>query len=136
MEISVTPPTAEVRYETLKSILSEIDVSIAADKKEKQQDNNSSLTTEDLMNIADLTVGYVAADLSSLVRRALLLSISDNQNGQSNVMSIKHLLGAMQNVGASALRDASASAPPVTTWDDIAGDAGGAKVSTDNFVCN
>jgi SpoVK/Ycf46/Vps4 family AAA+-type ATPase len=33
----------------------------------------------------------------------------------------------MNDVGASCLRDASLSAPPKTTWDDIAGDAGGAK---------
>jgi hypothetical protein len=30
---------------------------------------------------------------------------------------------------SQALRDASLSAPPKSTWDDIAGDAGGAKVS-------
>mmetsp|Transcript_14807 Transcript_14807/g.25092 ORF Transcript_14807/g.25092 Transcript_14807/m.25092 type:complete len:309 (-) Transcript_14807:1025-1951(-) len=35
----------------------------------------------------------------------------------------------MSEVGASALRDAALSAPPKTTWDDIAGDAGGAKTA-------
>jgi hypothetical protein len=34
----------------------------------------------------------------------------------------------MSDVGASALRDASLSAPPKITWNDIAGDPGGAKV--------
>ena len=118
-EICVSSPTAQARYKILKSILSEIGAFIA-NEEEKQQD---------LMHIADLTVGYVAADLSSLVRRALLLSISAGQSGQSHVISTKHLQQAMQDVGASALRDTSASAPPATTWDDIAGDAGGAKVS-------
>jgi len=123
-EICVSSPTAQARYKILKSILSEIGAFIA-NEEEKQQE---------LMHIADLTVGYVAADLSSLVRRALLLSISAGQSEQSHVISTKHLQQAMQDVGASALRDTSASAPPATTWDDIAGDAGGAKVSIWNFV--
>jgi transitional endoplasmic reticulum ATPase len=134
-EICVPPPSAQVRYKILRSILSEVGVFITGEEEEKQQENNTFLLKDNLMNIADLTVGYVAADLSSLVRRALMLSISTKQNEQPNMISFEHLIQAMQDVGASALRDSSASTPPATTWDDIAGDAGGAKVSAHNLVC-
>ena len=134
-EICVPPPSAQVRYKILRSILSEVGIFITGEEEENQQENNTFLLINDLVNIADLTVGYVAADLSSLVRRALMLSISTKQNEKPNLISFEHLIQAMQDVGASALRDSSASAPPATTWDDIAGDAGGAKVSAHNLGC-
>jgi len=89
--------------------------------------NDTNLTA-----IADLCVGYVAADLMSLVRRAALLAAVDNGDGK---ITIKLLKKAMLDVGASSLRQATFSAPPTTKWEDIIGDPGGAKVClTDSFV--
>jgi SpoVK/Ycf46/Vps4 family AAA+-type ATPase len=90
----------------------------------------------DLRNLADACVGYVAADLAALVRRSTILAIErffhnvDDQSSnddRTSTISIQDLVNATNDIGASCLRDASLSAPPKTTWDDIAGDAGGAK---------
>jgi len=60
-----------------------------------------------------------------LVRRAVFLSIEkDNKD-----LSVDTFKMAMKDVGASALRDSAVSAPPATRWEDIAGDAGGAKTA-------
>ena len=90
-----------------------------------------------LQRVAEACVGYLAADLSALVRRAAILSIEKQFHDQESstplslrdrpVITPKDLFSAMDDVGASCLRDASLSAPPKTNWDDIAGDAGGAK---------
>jgi SpoVK/Ycf46/Vps4 family AAA+-type ATPase len=95
----------------------------------------ADLTTEDLHEVADLCVGYVAADLVALVRQASLAHMMKTDNSETRVRapttntSCKdYLLRAMEQVGASALRDAAMTAPLTTTgWDDIAGEAGGAK---------
>jgi len=133
-EVVVNPPNVDERFALLKSMLG---------------GSSSSSTSEDmeaagLHKVAEACVGYVAADLSSLVRRAATLAIeerfsnhqdssfnsqgsSSNHHGNHPTISTQHLLSAMNDVGASCLRDATLSAPPKTTWDDIAGDAGGAK---------
>jgi SpoVK/Ycf46/Vps4 family AAA+-type ATPase len=92
----------------------------------------TDLTTEDLREVADLCVGYVAADLVALVRQASLAHMMDSDNSGPSTETPNrckgYLLRAMEQVGASALRDAAMTAPLTTTgWDDIAGEAGGAK---------
>lgn len=124
-EIGVSPPDAQERTYILKSLLDSCRGGMDVDIKEGQ-----------LTEIADLCVGYVAADLSSLVRKATTLSLEEcatrdmqEGSGHQRVLTADHLLRSMADVGASTLRDAAVSKPPTTTWDDIAGDAGGAKTA-------
>lgn len=114
-ELCISPPGCEQRFDILKSLLN---------KAEKSSPSNA-IPEQDLRVIAELCVGYVAADLSSLVRKAEFLSVKD---GQPYVTS-SYLKTAMSDVGASSLRDSAISSPPATRWDDIAGDAGGAKTA-------
>jgi MoxR-like ATPase len=117
-EIPIAPPNALERATILQSLLegsSYLDSSKA----------NNGFDPEELRRISEICVGYVPADLTALVRRAALLAVqADAEN-----ITPAYLEQAMGDVGASALRDASLSAPPKITWDDIAGDPGGAKVS-------
>ena len=129
-EVVVNPPNVDERFALLKSMLG----------------STSSSKSDDMVaglhKVAEACVGYVAADLSSLVRRAATLAIEERFSNHQDSLSTahdsssqkdhptittQHLLSAMDDVGASCLRDAALSAPPKTTWDDIAGDAGGAK---------
>jgi SpoVK/Ycf46/Vps4 family AAA+-type ATPase len=136
-EIPLSPPDVQERLVILQSLL-------------RQQSTNVddrtvavTISRDDLQRVADACVGYVAADLAALVRRAALLRMSDTTTSTSTIdadgdtnapcnsksISADLLLLAMADVGASALRDAALSAPPTTTWDDVAGDPGGAKTS-------
>jgi AAA+ superfamily predicted ATPase len=108
-------------------------------------------STPGLEEIAETTIGFVPVDLQALVRRARLLGLSNSRHSLD-----VNLRKAMVHVGASvrqwwyllslaclfifnellflhlfyqALRDSALTAPPKATWDSIAGDAGGAKVS-------
>lgn len=119
-ELCIGPPGHEQRFKILKSLLNTVEKSSTSE----------AITEQDLHVIAELCVGYVAADLSSLVRKAELLSMKD---GQPHV-TFSYLKEAMRDVGASSLRDSAISSPPATRWDDIAGDAGGAKVSEKNVL--
>jgi SpoVK/Ycf46/Vps4 family AAA+-type ATPase len=134
-EIPLSPPDVQERLVILQSLLRQ--------QSTNGDDKNAAVTiSEDgIQRVADACVGYVAADLAALVRRAALLGMSDttlspsDAGGRTNVpcnaksISADLLLLAMSDVGASALRDAALSAPPTTTWDDVAGDPGGAKTS-------
>ena len=110
-----------------------------------------------LSDVAADCVGYVAADLAALVRGAATLGLrrrvgagvgddddhddvrttaaaegrgggGDPEEGRDDPLVTPELLRlAMPDAGASALRDSAVSAPPAATWDDVAGDAGGAK---------
>jgi len=80
--------------------------------------------TSGISRIAEACVGYVPADLTSLVRKAASLAAEE----ESEILSTIHLEKAMKDVGASALRAAATTTVPKTTWDDIVGDLGGAKV--------
>lgn len=119
-EMCISPPGYEQRFKILKSLLNHVDQSSSLDV----------IPEHDLQAVAELCVGYVAADLSSLVRKSEFLSIKD---GHSHV-TFSCLKRAMRDVGASSLRDSVISSPPATRWDDIAGDAGGAKVGKENVV--
>jgi SpoVK/Ycf46/Vps4 family AAA+-type ATPase len=116
-EIPLMPPTAEEREKLLSDIIGRYSAG---------QDSNlvpRTLSKDELRTFASGCVGYVAADLTALVRRAALLGIRENES----CITLDRLQQAMVDVGASALRDASLSSPPATSWDDIAGDVGGAK---------
>jgi transitional endoplasmic reticulum ATPase len=129
-ELILQPPSSGRRHEILRSLIGD------------------DARGTDLEDIAEIAIGYVPADLHALVRRAKLLG----QNNQNGLMANLRL--AMDDVGASvrlsrcfcsigctnhlliscyfllqALRDASLSKPPKTTWDDVCGDAGGAKTA-------
>ena len=129
-EFVFTPPDAVEREALLKSMLG--DFEFGPDMK-----NVGAYGI--LQEVAVLTVGYVPADLAALVREAVLMCVSEEAllldseidlNATKNNRSINDYLKlAMEHVGASALRDAALFAPPTTTWDDIAGDAGGAKTT-------
>jgi SpoVK/Ycf46/Vps4 family AAA+-type ATPase len=99
---------------------------------------NPLLSHTEMRDIADLCVGFVPADLAAVVRKVQLFNIIEEQdapsnesmNGTSNAQNnIDLWTRAIAEVGASALRDAALTAPPTTTWDDIAGDPGGAKTA-------
>ena len=118
-EIPVSPPDAEMRATILTVLLNHPHQDLMV--VEPMMDHTM------IRHIANLCVGYVPADLTALVRQATLLAIQ--QRGDSTMTTIVDCLEqAMGDVGASALRDASLSAPPKITWTDIAGDPGGAKV--------
>ena len=147
-EIPMTPPNPGDRFKILQSLLQDIGVTVASSSNSpattptNKRDNDikqegkhedpdddklsNSITKDELAHIADLCVGYVPADLVALVRRSALYAIQNN--GTQEHITAEVIEHAMSDVGASALRDASLSAPPQKTWDDIAGDPGGAKV--------
>jgi SpoVK/Ycf46/Vps4 family AAA+-type ATPase len=162
-EIPMAPPTAVERATILTSLLCHTEQehyqhpnavtesSSATNGKISDADttkrNSAQIVPDEwedaeaLRHVADLCVGYVAADLAALVQRAAFYAIpSDDEKDHGShtagaVRITPRLLErAMKDVGASALRDAALSAPPKITWDDIAGDPGGAKVRSIFFI--
>lgn len=123
-ELSISPPNAKERLKILKSLLNEIEQGRDFQIYDSDEDESKSINDTEILEIAELCVGYVASDLASLIRRAAFLSFSEGVAG----ITSKCLKDAMKDVGASALRDSAINAPPSTRWTDIAGDAGGAKV--------
>jgi SpoVK/Ycf46/Vps4 family AAA+-type ATPase len=141
-EIFVSPPNANERFFLLETLL-----------------GDHKITQTELRCVAEDCVGFVAADLSALVRKAAMLGIErrlkedakmpepstqQQQRQQPGGLPATATLGrfpaalsitasdlhtAMIDTPASCLRDASLFAPPKTTWDDIAGEAGGAKTA-------
>ena len=131
-ELQISPPSAEKRAELLCSLLTNLQNCGSSERDagnaygEKVTKSTIPLP-EEIKNIAEMCVGYVAADLSALVRRAWLLSLQENDGNHKIVVTSTHLETARNLVGASALRDADLAAPPKITWNDIAGDPGRAK---------
>ena len=123
-EIVFSPPNADERLFLLETLL-----------------GNHNIPLTDMKRIAEECVGYVAADLSALVRKAAMVALERklnetnietlDKNGllERSIITASDLSTAMVDIPASCLRDASLSAPPKTNWDDIAGDAGGAKTA-------
>lgn len=137
-EVPVNPPKPEERLRILKNLLHLGCNNATKSNIGTESESTSTLTISelDLKSFADDCVGYVAADLSALIRRAVFLcgvEYFENNNEQqltaivAERLTIDYLRQAMCEVGASALRDAALSAPPTTRWEDIGGDAGGAK---------
>lgn len=116
-ELTLAAPDATARFHILKAMLS-------------MQQNSTvgrSMDENRIHDIADACVGYVPADLAAMVSRMRVLRMLE-QPGKS-IDDYELLEMAMSDVGASALRDAALKAPPQTTWDDVAGDPGGAKTA-------
>jgi SpoVK/Ycf46/Vps4 family AAA+-type ATPase len=143
-EIPLTPPDADTRMKILQSLLTTTflrttqswDNTTQSDRS--IQNGRGGLSSKELQEIADSCVGFVPADLAAVVRRVELLQVpvwndprqrvtstDDGTNMTRTAMEI--WAQAVSEVGASALRDAALTSPPTTTWDDIAGDPGGAK---------
>jgi SpoVK/Ycf46/Vps4 family AAA+-type ATPase len=134
-EIPMTPPNAKERASILSSLLLLMrQQQQSTSKAEGATDEEHSLWMEETRNeiqrIAELCVGYVPADLNALVRKATLLAAQEETGTNAERPSVIHQLeAAMLDVGPSALRDASLCSPPKISWDDIAGDPGGAKTA-------
>ncbi len=124
-ELPMSPPSAETRAKLLSSLL--INLQANQNANEEKISEFALPLEEEIREIAELCVGYVAADLSALVRKAWLLCLQEKNDNIG--ITINHLEQARSIVGASALRDAALAAPPKITWDDIAGDPGGAKTA-------
>jgi SpoVK/Ycf46/Vps4 family AAA+-type ATPase len=127
-EIHMDPPNGRERFTLLSTLLAQ------ATQTSSTSDSRLEITDEELHDIAEKCVGYVPADLSSLLRKAWLLSIRKQNDvvvvsSSSGKITHAALDAARDLVGASALRDASLAAPPKMSWDDIAGDPGGAKTA-------
>jgi SpoVK/Ycf46/Vps4 family AAA+-type ATPase len=114
-EVSLFPPSIAERISILQFLL--------------RDSCKACLKPEEVEGLAESCVGYVAADLVSLVRHAKLLRLfQDVTEKHDSVGLTYHLLkSATKEVAASALRDASLSAPPNRSWKDVAGNPGGAK---------
>ena len=134
-ELPMSPPSAETRAELLLSLLTNLQRHVSSSNEIKEDKPKTTSTKfklpleDEIKQIAELCVGYVAADLSALVRKAWLIALKENIGNDNNSVTFSHLEAARNLVGASALRDAALAAPPKITWDDIAGDPGGAKTA-------
>lgn len=131
-ELPMSPPSVQKRTELLSSLLTNLQSHFSSKEITHELDEAKKAEytlplQDELQEIAELCVGFVAADLSALVRKAWLISLQENN--ANNAITFSHLDSARNLVGASALRDASLAAPPKITWDDIAGDPGGAKTA-------
>jgi len=129
IEIPLSPPNAKERAKILNSLLLQQQQQ-QREEEESTNPNGPSLTAaimDKVDEIAELCVGYVPADLNALIRKATLLAKEDHGSDTSFVVNF--IERAMVEVGPSALRDALVAAPPKITWDNIAGDPGGAKTA-------
>lgn len=119
-EIAMTPPRVEERLEILSNLL----------LHQAQAAVTDMPTRKELLELARDCVGCVPSDLAAIVRKACVMAYTqqeDPDNTNSSISLLDRLRHAATIVGASALRDAAMQAPPRTVWNDIAGDAGGAK---------
>ncbi|XP_067275331.1 spermatogenesis-associated protein 5-like protein 1 isoform X2 [Pseudorasbora parva] len=76
----------------------------------------------DLDAVAEMTCGYVGADLSALSREAALRAMRHTQAGASESVSMQHFLGSLRMVQPSCLRSAvgAMDIKPVR-WEQIGG---------------
>jgi len=130
-EVPLSPPNAIDRLAIIKEILlREMPPAEGGTHTSMEGDSLPQITERELSEISELCVGYVPADLELLVRKSIMLRDTVSTAGKSDKESFSVLLKrAMSTVRASALRDAFLSAPPKTSWSDIAGDPGGAKTT-------
>jgi transitional endoplasmic reticulum ATPase len=111
-EVHIKPPSASERAILLKSLV-------------RDAECFPVLGFDDLRDIAESCVGYVAADMVALVRQVLTLALE----GSGVVISPDVFQRAMVTVRASSLRASMANAPQATSWSDVGRDPAGAKVS-------
>ena len=130
LEIQVLSPNVNDREKILRSMLSSMNFL----NEENEKIIEVSISDNEFRMLAEECVGYVASDLNALVRKVVLengciASNESNKNYTGSTLKIRfsHFQSALKTVGASALRDAALSAPPLIRWNDIGGNAGGAK---------
>ncbi|KAG7468076.1 hypothetical protein MATL_G00139030 [Megalops atlanticus] len=85
--------------------------------------NMSLCASVDLVALAEMTTGYVGADLSALCREAALQAIlHSSQDSQEHTVDMKHFLEALKKVQPSCLRSSIGLTDfkPIT-WDQIGG---------------
>ncbi|CAB9509377.1 Spermatogenesis-associated protein 5-like protein 1 [Seminavis robusta] len=116
-EIHVKPPAADERAEILQSLM-------ASNTMMGGGRAAVSLRPDALRDLAELCVGYVAADLVALVRQVLSLALEEQPNF---VWAPELFQRAMVDVRASSLRGAASFAPPKVRWNDIGSDPAGAQ---------
>ena len=81
---------------------------------------DTSIPDPQLLSLSHLTVGFVAADLKLLVRVAATIA-------HPAPIEYSHLVLALDTTPPSALRESMLLQSQTTHWDEIGGDAGGAK---------
>ncbi|XP_058826255.1 ATPase family gene 2 protein homolog A [Topomyia yanbarensis] len=96
-EFEIPVPSAEVREQILQKILTNY---------------NHVLTPAEIRKLAQITHGYVGADLVSLIGRAM--------HETNEPISNTHVVSALQHVKASAMREIMIECPNVN-WADIGG---------------
>jgi transitional endoplasmic reticulum ATPase len=74
----------------------------------------------DLEKIAEITHGFVGADLEALVREAALEALKRNVNYEDTVVNMNDFTNAIKRIQPSALREFRIEIPN-TTWEDIVG---------------
>ena len=102
-EIEISIPNKEERAEIL---------SIHTKKLSLSDDVN-------LLKLAEITVGYVGADLQALCREASLIASKRRDSAEGFVKS-KDFFSALKVVTASSMRSLSVEFPK-TSWDDVGG---------------
>lgn len=78
------------------------------------------ITAEDLEIVAELTHGFVGADLASLFRDACMRAITRHGQGSELVVQIEDFLAGISEMTPSAIRDIIIEVPKVK-WDEIGG---------------
>ncbi len=73
-----------------------------------------------LENIAEMTHGYVGADLEAVVREAMMIALKREPNYENLTLSESDFMSALKTVQPSALREFRLEIPN-TSWEDIVG---------------
>lgn len=100
-QVEIGVPNSQSRLEILKSLLELVDHQVSANG---------------VQELADVTHGFVGADLRALVVEAE--SQTESQDGCA--LTLKHLKAALTEVKPSAMREVLVEIPNVT-WEDIGG---------------
>jgi SpoVK/Ycf46/Vps4 family AAA+-type ATPase len=101
-ELVVSPPNAHERLEILTHYYELL--SSSSSSSPSSPTHHPSVSKEELETVAQACVGYVAADLAALVRRATLLQTPQKGTTTMHTISLDSLQQAMKHVGASVRR--------------------------------
>ncbi|KAI8124939.1 hypothetical protein FF38_12501 [Lucilia cuprina] len=104
-EVEVAAPTPEGRQDILKCLLRKVE--------------NYNLSLKDLQQIAQVTHGFVGADLANLIYNATLKTLHHNAN-TSVQLQVEDLNNALKYVKPSAMREVLIECPNIK-WSDIGG---------------
>jgi transitional endoplasmic reticulum ATPase len=117
-EIHIKPPCAFERAIILKSLIRDVECLPA-------------LGPDELRDIAEACVGYVAADMVALIRQVFTLALEES----GVVVAQDVFQRAMATIRASSLRASRAHAPQETSWNNVGRDPARAKVSLRGARC-